>query len=238
MPISSHCFWPCESSPRGRAAPAPSGRSVSSISSMRSRCAPSSAPNSDARHAAVGRQRQLEVLEHRVVLEHRRPLELAADAEPRRSRTRAGAVSSMRRADRSTRPASGRVLPVMTSISVVLPAPFGPMMQRSSPASSTSVSVVERLEAVEADADVVDPEDGAVRARRAAPGSTMRRQLAARPPGAALRQRRSRRRLGLAARLAAGAHQVGRHDGASWPRQGAHARMLHQARRALPAGTA
>ena len=31
-------------------------------------------------------------------------------------------------------PASGRVLPVMTSIIVVLPAPFGPMMQRSSPA--------------------------------------------------------------------------------------------------------
>ena len=37
-------------------------------------------------------------------------------------------------------PASGRVLPVMTSIIVVLPAPLGPMTQRSSPASIDSVS--------------------------------------------------------------------------------------------------
>ena len=33
-------------------------------------------------------------------------------------------------------PASGRVLPVMTSIMVVLPAPLGPMMQRNSPGST------------------------------------------------------------------------------------------------------
>ena len=33
-------------------------------------------------------------------------------------------------------PSSGRVLPVITSIIVVLPAPFGPMMQRSSPGST------------------------------------------------------------------------------------------------------
>ena len=37
-------------------------------------------------------------------------------------------------------PLSGRVLPVMTSIIVVLPAPFGPMMQRSSPSEMSSVS--------------------------------------------------------------------------------------------------
>ena len=37
-----------------------------------------------------------------------------------------------------TVPAVGRVLPVMTSIMVVLPAPFGPMMARSSPASTIS----------------------------------------------------------------------------------------------------
>ena len=35
----------------------------------------------------------------------------------------------------------GPVLPVITSIIVVLPAPFGPMMQRSSPASIDSVSL-------------------------------------------------------------------------------------------------
>ena len=36
-------------------------------------------------------------------------------------------------APKSTSPASGRVLPVMTSIIVVLPAPLGPMMARISP---------------------------------------------------------------------------------------------------------
>jgi len=34
---------------------------------------------------------------------------------------------------KKTVPESGRVLPVMMSIIVVLPAPLGPMMQRSSP---------------------------------------------------------------------------------------------------------
>ena len=38
-------------------------------------------------------------------------------------------------------PESGRVLPVMTSIIVVLPAPLGPMMQRSSPASMVRLSL-------------------------------------------------------------------------------------------------
>ena len=40
---------------------------------------------------------------------------------------------------KNTRPASGRVLPVTTSIIVVLPAPFGPMTQSSSPGSTCSV---------------------------------------------------------------------------------------------------
>ncbi len=35
-------------------------------------------------------------------------------------------------------PLSGRVLPMATSIIVVLPAPFGPMMLRSSPLATTS----------------------------------------------------------------------------------------------------
>ena len=42
-------------------------------------------------------------------------------------------------------PWSGRVLPVMTSIIVVLPAPLGPMMQRSSPGSTSSVSASSAL---------------------------------------------------------------------------------------------
>ena len=38
----------------------------------------------------------------------------------------------------TTSPSSGRVLPVMTSIMVVLPAPLGPMMARISPGSTSS----------------------------------------------------------------------------------------------------
>ena len=39
---------------------------------------------------------------------------------------------------KNTVPESGRVLPVMMSIMVVLPAPLGPMMQRSSPGAMSS----------------------------------------------------------------------------------------------------
>ena len=70
---------------------------------------------------------------------------------------RAISASSMRgevdvAAGTSRSPLSGRVLPVMTSIIVVLPAPFGPMMARISPASKYERERVQRLEAVEADA--------------------------------------------------------------------------------------
>src|SRR6185503_10951563 len=42
-------------------------------------------------------------------------------------------------------PESGRVLPVTTSIIVVLPAPFGPMMQSNSPGSTYSESLLSAL---------------------------------------------------------------------------------------------
>ncbi len=64
--------------------------------------------------------------------EHRRLLELAAD--PARD---LGLVvrEQVDRAREECLTLSGRVLPVMTSIMVVLPAPFGPITQRSSPRS-------------------------------------------------------------------------------------------------------
>ena len=61
------------------------------------------------------------------------------------------AISFSRRRSRSmvepkkALPTSGRVLPVMTSIIVVLPAPFGPMMQRSSPALMFRLSALSAL---------------------------------------------------------------------------------------------
>ena len=79
MPISSHCFWPCESSPAGR-------RATSVEADRRERAVDrrrllAGEPREERRpHALVGLHRELEVLEHAVVPEHRRPLELAADA--------------------------------------------------------------------------------------------------------------------------------------------------------------
>ena len=54
------------------------------------------------------------------------------------------------------RPLSGRVLPVITSIIVVLPAPLGPMMQRSSPASMVSVSAFSALKPSKLTRDVFE----------------------------------------------------------------------------------
>jgi hypothetical protein len=84
----------------------------------------------------VGLQRQLQVLEHAELLEHRGLLELAADAQ-------LGDLGSLWRSrsmvlPKNTVRSSGRVLPVMMSIIVVLPAPLGPMMQRSSPGAMSS----------------------------------------------------------------------------------------------------
>ena len=60
---------------------------------------------------------------------------------------------------KKTSPVSGRVLPVMTSIIVVLPAPFGPMIARISPGSSDERKAAQRLVAVEGDADAVEIEE-------------------------------------------------------------------------------
>ena len=119
----------------GRRGPRRPSRPIVSqdVAAMRSRCSSSrAARRACARTRLSALQRELEVLEHRVVLEHRRLLELAADARARDLRLRhAREVDASGR--RTPCPASGRVLPVITSIIVVLPAPLGPMMQRSSP---------------------------------------------------------------------------------------------------------
>jgi hypothetical protein len=85
---------------------------------------------------AVARQRQQQIVLDGVVLEHRRLLEFAADAELAIS-VSSSLVRSVTPSNRRRR-SSGRVLPVMTSIIVVLPAPLGPMMARISPGSSVS----------------------------------------------------------------------------------------------------
>jgi hypothetical protein len=131
MPISSHCFWPWLRQ-AGRCAHAVGqvdgvqqlGDAVALLA-VEARSASAATPR-------VGLERQFQVLEHAELLEHRGLLELAADAQlgdlglvVRRSRSMV--------LPKNTVPLSGRVLPVMMSIIVVLPAPLGPMMQRSSP---------------------------------------------------------------------------------------------------------
>jgi hypothetical protein len=95
-----------------------------------------------------------------VVGEHRRLLELAADADIRDL----GSDKRVRSMDwpKNAVPASGRVLPVITSIIVVLPAPLGPITQRSSPASMVRLRSFNALEAVEAHRHRLDVQDAAV----------------------------------------------------------------------------
>ncbi len=117
-----------------------------------SRCAPDSFANSVGAHAAC--RSSARARGSRTPLGPRTPSASGTCGRCRRARSaaRAGAVRSMVWPKNAV-PASGRVLPVMTSIIVVLPAPFGPMMQRSSPTSIVERQRVQRLEAVEADAD-------------------------------------------------------------------------------------
>jgi hypothetical protein len=145
MPISSHCFWPWLRSPPSRRGPdQPDGSRIASMRAHR-RCGVR-APNRARTGRADPLQRQQNVVLDGVALEHGRLLEFAADAEfgdlGLVERVRSMAPSN------STSPSSGRVLPVMTSIIVVLPAPLGPMMARISPGASER-QVVEGAEAVE-----------------------------------------------------------------------------------------
>jgi hypothetical protein len=145
MPISSHCFWPWLSRPAVRWPRASGGSGQQSRRCGRAARRQARNRLARTRRSAAG---QLQVLEHAELLVDRGLLELAADAD-----LRDVGLAQAQQVDGAAEeavPLSGRVLPVMQSIIVVLPAPLGPMMQRSSPTLMVSVSV-QRLEAVEAD---------------------------------------------------------------------------------------
>ncbi len=135
MPISSHCFWPCESTParRSRCSSRPMS---SSVFSMLSRCGPerraTSVLKTPLSPAVVSSRFSKTVWPGKTVGRwNLRPMP--------RPTISCSAYRVMSLPSKVTFPVSGRVLPVMMSISVVLPAPFGPMMHRSSPASRVSV---------------------------------------------------------------------------------------------------
>ena len=130
MPISSHCFCPCDNAPAGRSACAVSAV-VTSASAMRSFCSELSLKLS-ARIArlshfnASSRFSNTEWFSNTVGFWNLRPMPRLA---MRASSSLVRSILPLKK----TSPASGRVLPVMTSIMVVLPAPFGPMIARNSP---------------------------------------------------------------------------------------------------------
>ena len=166
-PASAACRSRATASGRGDSAPASvaalrrRGRSSSRIASMRSRCAGVSRreqrrPERRVSPASASSRFSNTVrCSNTVGFWNLRPM-------PSLAISGSSSASQIDRAGRSTPcPASGRVLPVMTSIIVVLPAPFGPMMQRSSPGSTIERQAFERLEAVEADGEAVEVEDRA-----------------------------------------------------------------------------
>jgi hypothetical protein len=105
MPISSHCFWPCDSRPARRCAlarqvDAPQ-HGVDALALIKVE-----ARGHRGARAAVGLQRELQVLEHREALEHAGLLELAADAGARHL-----ALAQAQQVHRGAEPGAARVGP-------------------------------------------------------------------------------------------------------------------------------
>ena len=130
MPISRNCFCPWDNSPAWRWARG-SRRRVVSTSSMRWRCSPDNRATRLAHTdlsalSASSRFSNTVSASNTVGFWNLRPMPaLAIWHSLMRVRSRVSPKNAV--------PVSGRVLPVITSIIVVLPAPLGPMMQRNSP---------------------------------------------------------------------------------------------------------
>ena len=133
MPISSHCFWPCDSTfacvSRSEVSPV-----LSSTLSIRSRCAgvrraTSAFQNDLSPFKASSRLSKTVRNSNTLGFWNLRPMPACAIS---------GSVSASRSIARPNQavPLSGLVLPVMTSIIVVFPAPFGPITHSSSPGST------------------------------------------------------------------------------------------------------
>ena len=160
MPISSHCFWPCERSPASRSG-APASWICSSVAAIRSPCAESSFGAQALPHALVGFHRELEILEHRVLLEHRGLLELAAD--PGMGDLRFGHAQQV---DGLAEERRTRIRPGLARDHVH----HGGLARAVRPDDATQFAgfhrereIVQRLETVEADGDVVKIDDRPVR---------------------------------------------------------------------------
>jgi hypothetical protein len=160
MPISSHCFWPCERLAGEIVLARRHAHRFEDLLDTRlvGRCQAVEQRRKRPRVSDIERQfrycPQTVWLSNTVGFWNLRPMPSWAIS----------ASSSLVRSTIAVEehlPLSGRVLPVMMSIIVVLPAPFGPMMARSSPGSTTKRQRVQRLEAVERDRNAVEIEQAA-----------------------------------------------------------------------------
>ena len=130
MPISRNCFWPWDNRPAWRCSEA-LRRMVSRTSSIRSFCSPLRRARRLAHtdlsvFCASSRFSNTLKASNTVGFWNLRPMPAWAICTSLISvRSRVSPNQAL--------PWLGRVLPVITSISVVLPAPLGPMMQRNSP---------------------------------------------------------------------------------------------------------
>src|SRR5262249_50415284 len=142
MPISSHCFCPCDRLPATRSRSGDSRTTSRMLSIRRS-------------SSVFGRQNKV-ARERRSLLSARRILSSTVcisntvglwNLRPRPSMAISVSSSAVRSCVplKKTSPSSGRVLPVTTSIMVVLPAPFGPMIARISPGATVSDRLLSAL---------------------------------------------------------------------------------------------
>ena len=135
MPISSHCFCPCDKEPATRSRWS-LRRVVKRMRSMVERTSGSWRANrvEATRRGALAASSRLSStvwFSNTVGFWNLRPMPSVAISASS-SRVRSYLPSNI------ASPSSGRVLPVMTSIIVVLPAPLGPMIARISPGARVS----------------------------------------------------------------------------------------------------
>jgi hypothetical protein len=147
---------------------------VSRVASMRSRCSPLNRAWSVARTPLLTRARASSRFSLTVRLAKMDGVWNFLPTPARRSRSRGVPTRSVLR-PKITRPHARLTLPEMTSRSVVLPAPFGPMTTAELLVVHEEVEPVERLEAVVVDGDVFQVDDRPARRRGDGHGATSSR---------------------------------------------------------------
>ena len=161
MPISSRCFCPCDNSPASRVLRASSQSTPASLQSALARSGPvahATTPAIPCRSSSRARGSPTpDDVSNTVGFWNLRPMPVRAIDRLRFMRVRSIVCP------RKTLPESGRVLPVMTSIIVVLPAPFGPITQRNSPDIDRQRQLVQRAKSIEAHGHVFEIQNRAVR---------------------------------------------------------------------------